>query len=95
MTELVGGPSLTVVAEWWRGQATRRLSILASVDVEPLTEDLAKAAGETLAAVKQSTLVDAIVMASTASRRDLVYSSDVEDLERLRARFPGVHVLGV
>ncbi len=84
-----------VIAEWWRGQTTLRLSILASVDIEPLSEELAKAAGETLAAVKGSTLVDAIVMASAASRGDLVYSSDVEDLERLRARFPGVRVLGV
>jgi predicted nucleic acid-binding protein len=84
-----------VVAEWWRGQTTLRLSILASVDVEPLTEELAKAAGEALAAVKGSTLVDAIVMASAASRGDVVYTSDVEDLERLRTRFPSVRVLGV
>ena len=84
-----------VVAEWWRGQTTLRLGILASVDVEPLTEELAKAAGEALAAVKGATLVDAIVMASAASRGDLVYTSDVEELERLRTRFPGVRVLGV
>jgi predicted nucleic acid-binding protein len=84
-----------VVAEWWRGQKTLRLGILASVDVEPLTEELAKAAGEALAAVKGATLVDAIVMASAASRGDLVYTSDVEELERLRTRFPGVRVLGV
>ena len=84
-----------VVAEWWRGQTTLRLGILASVDVEPLTEELAKAAGEALAAVKGATLVDAIVMASAASRGDLVYTSDIDDLERLRTRFPGVRVLGV
>jgi predicted nucleic acid-binding protein len=84
-----------VVAEWWRGQKTLRLGILASVDVEPLTEELAKAAGEALAAVKGATLVDAIVMASAASRGDLFYTSDVEELERLRTRFPGVRVLGV
>jgi hypothetical protein len=48
-----------------------------------------------LAAVKGATLVDAIVMASAASRGDLVYTSDVEELERLRTRFPGVRVLGV
>lgn len=83
-----------VVAEWWRGRTTLRLGILASVDVEPLTEELAKAA-EALAAVKGSTLLDAIVMASAASRGDLVYTSDVEDLERLRTRFPSVRVLGV
>jgi predicted nucleic acid-binding protein len=84
-----------VVGEWWRGRTDLRDGILASVDVEPLTEALAKLAGEALAVVKGATLVDAIVMASAASRGDIVYSSDVEDLERLRGRFPGVRVLRV
>jgi predicted nucleic acid-binding protein len=84
-----------VVGEWWRGRTSLRLSILQSVDVEPLSEALAKEAGETLAAVKGATLVDAIVMASAASRGDVVYTSDVEDLERLRVRFPSVRVQGV
>ena len=84
-----------VVGEWWRGRADPRVAILESVDVEPLTEALAKLAGEALAAVKGATLVDAIVMASAASRGDIVYSTDVEDLERLRGRFPGVRVLRV
>jgi predicted nucleic acid-binding protein len=82
-----------VVGEWWRGRTDLRDNILESVDVEPLTEALAKLAGEALAAIKRATLVDAIVMASAASRGDIVYSSDVEDLERLRRRFPGVRVL--
>jgi predicted nucleic acid-binding protein len=82
-----------VVGEWWRGRTDLRDRILASVDVEPLTEPLAKLAGEALAAVKGATLVDAIVMASAATRGDIVYSSDIEDLERLRKRFPGVRVL--
>ena len=84
-----------VVAEWWRGRTDLRDAILASVDVEPLTAGLAKVAGETLAAVKDATLVDAIVMASAAARGDIVYTSDVDDLERLRRHFPGVRVLGV
>jgi predicted nucleic acid-binding protein len=84
-----------VVGEWWRGRTEVRDAILATVDVEPLTEKLAKIAGESLASVKGSTLVDAIVMASAASRGDIVYSSDVEDLEKLRTRFPNVRVLGV
>jgi len=54
-----------------------RDGILASVDVEPLTEALAKVAGEALAEVRGATRVDAIVMASAASRGDIVYSSDV------------------
>jgi hypothetical protein len=84
-----------VVGEWWRRRADLRDMILESVDVEPLTSDLAKRAGEALAAVPNATLVDAIVMASAASRGDLVYSSDTEDLERLRRYFPSVRVLRV
>lgn len=82
-----------VVGEWWRGRTDLRDSILHSMDVEPLTLELAKRAGEALAAVVGATLVDAVVMASSASRGDGVYSSDVEDLERLQSHFPGVRVL--
>ncbi len=84
-----------VVGEWWRGRTDLRDGILACVDVEPLTTALAKRAGEALAAVRGATLVDAIVMASAASRGDVVYTSDVRDLDRLRARFPNVRVLEV
>ena len=84
-----------VVGEWWRGRTDLRDSILESVDIEPLSEALAKLAGEALAAVAGATLVDAIVMASAATRGDIVYSSDVEDLERLRRHFPSVRVLRV
>lgn len=84
-----------VVGEWWRGRTDVRDHILASVDVEPLTETLAKLAGEALAVVRGATLVDAIVMASASTRGDVVFSSDLEDLERLRRYFPGVRVLGV
>lgn len=82
-----------VVAEWWRGRTDLRERILESVDVEPLTQPLAKRAGEALGAVKGATLVDAIVMASAASRGDIVYTSDLEDLERLRRYFPAVRIL--
>ena len=84
-----------VVGEWWRGRTDRRVRILAAVDVEVLTESLAKRAGEALAAVPGATLVDAIVMASAASRGDVVYTSDVGDLEALQRYFPAVRVLGV
>jgi predicted nucleic acid-binding protein len=82
-----------VVGEWWRGRTALRDSILLCVDVEPLTEALAKRAGEALAAVSGATLVDAIVMASAASRGDVVYTSDLEDLEKLRRHFPTVRLL--
>lgn len=84
-----------VLGEWWRGRTDLRDSIVASVDIEPLSEELAKRAGEALAAVPGATLVDAIVMASAAARGDVVYTSDVSDLERLRKRFPSVRVLAV
>jgi predicted nucleic acid-binding protein len=78
-----------VIAEWWRGRSDVREHILASVVVEPLNERLARLAGECL---EGTTTVDAIVMASAAQRGDAVYTSDVADLERLRAFFPPVRV---
>ncbi|HEV3189077.1 MAG TPA: hypothetical protein VGY54_01200 [Polyangiaceae bacterium] len=63
--------------------------------IESLSDSLAERAGEALAAVRDATTVDAIVMASAASRGDAVYTSDVDDLEQLRAYFRGVHILGV
>ena len=83
-----------VVAEWWRGATDIRSAILDSVDIEPLTLRLAQIAGEAMGAVPGATLVDAIVMASAASRGDIIYSSDVHDLERIRRVFPSVRILG-
>jgi predicted nucleic acid-binding protein len=83
-----------VIAEWWRGPTDVRRAILDAVDVEPLTLRLAQLAGEAMGQVPGATLVDAIVMASAASRGDVIYSSDVHDLERLRRFFPGVRILG-
>ena len=82
-----------VVAEWWRAEGRRSRLILERVDVEPVTERLAKIAGEALAAVPGATAVDAIVMASAAQRGDAVFTSDIEDLERLRRHFPDVRLL--
>jgi hypothetical protein len=84
-----------VVTEWWRGRSDLREAILESVEIEPLTSTLAKIAGEALAVIRSATVVDAVVMASAASRGDIVYSSDVGDLEKLRRHFPGVRVLAV
>ena len=84
-----------VITEWWRGRTDLREDIVASVRVEPLTDAIARLAGEALARVKGATPIDAIVMASAALRGDLVYTSDTRDLERLRSHFPGVRVLGV
>lgn len=82
-----------VVAEWWRAESRRSRLILERVDVEPVTERLAKIAGEAMAAVPGATAVDAIVMASAAQRGDAVLTSDVDDLDRLRRHFPEVRLI--
>ncbi len=57
-----------VVAEWWRG-GRAQAQLLKLVEVEPLTERLAKSAGKALAAVSSATVVDAIVIASAGCLR--------------------------
>ena len=84
-----------VIVEWWQGRSDRREAILALVNVEPLSQRLARVAGEALAAVRGATSTDAVVMASAASRGDAVLTSDPDDLARLRAYFPSVRVLVV
>lgn len=79
-----------VLGEWWRGDPRQR-EILEGVDVEDVSEQLGKLAGEAIAALPGATVVDAIVMASAAQRGDVVYTSDFKDLERLRAHFLGVY----
>ncbi len=84
-----------VIMEWWRRRTDLGERILGSVNVEPLDLSLAKTVGEALAAVPGATPIDALVMASAARRGDVVYTTDVDDLERLRRHFPGVRVLAV
>jgi predicted nucleic acid-binding protein len=84
-----------VLGEWWRGRTDLREAIRLSVRVEPLTDVIARLAGEALAKVKRATAIDAFVMASAALRGDVVYSSDLEDLERLRTFFPSVRVYSI
>ena len=85
-----------VVVEWWRGQRGPAALILDPFDVEALDDALAHVAGDALARVGAGpSVVDAVVMASAASRGDRVLTGDVADLERLRAVFPAVRVLRV
>lgn len=84
-----------VIIEWWRGRTDRREDILEEVLPEPTTVALAQRTGEALAIVRSATPLDALVMASASTRGDVVFTSDVGDLERLRAVFPEVRVLAV
>jgi hypothetical protein len=84
-----------VIVEWWRGRTDVRERILSGLRVEPLSGALAQTAGEALAAIKSASAIDAVVMASAAMRGDVVYTSDIVDLERLSRHFPTVRVLSV
>ncbi len=92
---------LPVIGEWWRGQTDWREKILTAVWIEPLTLHTVKLAGEALASLSSQRkgrgpgIVDAIVMASAASRGDVVYTGDLDDLERLASFFPEVRVLSL
>ncbi len=80
-----------VLCEWWRGRSDVHDRIVRGVRVEPMDAELAKAAGEALSAVRGSAVVDAVVMAWG----DIVYTSDFDDMERLRSYFPAVRILRV
>ena len=81
-----------VVAEWWRANTNRNRLMLLGMNIEPSTERLARIAGEALAEIPNATTIDAIVMASAAQRGGAVFTSDLDDLERLRRCFPSVRV---
>ena len=92
-----------VLVEWWReprdspvpanwsesASVGQRKRILQAMLVEPLDERLAKIAGAAAGLVGASA-VDAIVMASAAQRGDVVFTSDLSDLQRLQRVFPDV-----
>ena len=98
---LISGIELTVptavVVEVWRGgpRAARTAKLLAACIVEPLSEPLARTAGEALGVVRGAGVVDAIVMASASTRGDRVLSSDPGDLGRLTGVFPKVTVVRI
>jgi predicted nucleic acid-binding protein len=83
-----------VLAEWWRGRPSARMALLLEgVRIEVVDGELARLAGEAMAAVPAATAIDALVMASAALRGGVVYTSDVGDLQRLGRHFPEVRVL--
>jgi predicted nucleic acid-binding protein len=62
--------------------------------VEPLTEALAKQAGELVGRVPGSTAIDATVAVSAAQRGDTVITSDPADLQRLADDLGAIYVWG-
>lgn len=90
-----------VVAEWWRGRSDVRDRIKLGVTLVPFPVRAAEAAGVVLGAIRGRKLraawaIDVMVMAFAATYGGgLVYTSDIDDLERIGAHFPGVRVLSV
>lgn len=83
------------IVEWWAARTDRRERILAAVNtVEPLADDIAKAAGAARARVKGSGVVDAIVIATAALRSGIVITRDIDDFDALAAHFAGVRIFG-
>jgi predicted nucleic acid-binding protein len=87
-----------VIAEWWRRGAREkeRFEILRAVRIEALGLHIARLAGIAVGLVPGAGTIDAIVMASASLRGDTVYTSDPDDLARLRdgvAEFAGVQIL--
>lgn len=87
---VVTTPSV-VYAEWWRGQQGPAATLLDAngIVVERVDRNIAHRVGAVLAAVKRRQgrgerllLVDAVVTA--AARGDVIYTSDVDDLEYIR-----------
>lgn len=79
----------TAVVEWWR-KGHGQSDILELGALEPLTEAIAKAAGEALGEVRGATAIDATVMASAAQRGDRVFTSAPADMQRLHSYFRAV-----
>jgi predicted nucleic acid-binding protein len=85
-----------VVVEWWRGQRGPIAKLIEDFVVEPLSESLARLAGEALGRCATGpSPTDAVVMASAAQRGDLVLTGDIGDLTKLQSSFPAVRLLSV
>lgn len=84
-----------VIVEVWRGgtRSARVARLLSAAIVEPLSEGVARRAGEALATSKAASVVDAVVMSSAAQRSDRVLTGDLDDLRRLQHHFPGVRLV--
>lgn len=95
-SETVTVPTVVLV-ECWGSPTNAVAELLALCAVEDLTEALACEAAKARASVGGGvSAVDAVVMASAASRGDVVYTGDYDHLARLRdSYFKSVKILSV
>jgi hypothetical protein len=76
-----------VVAQSWRGGGRQALlaRLLAGCDVEAFDEGQARAVGSLAVRAATTDIVDACVVEGAMRRRDLVVSSDPDDLQAIAA----------
>ena len=76
-----------VLAQSWRGGGRQALlaRLLAGCDVEALDEDRARSVGSLATRAATTDIVDACVVEGAIRRRDLVVSSDEDDLQAIAA----------
>ncbi len=88
---------VVVIAEVWRGGArsVRISTLLQACLVDPLTEEIARRAGEAVGHVRGAGVIDAIVMASAAQRSGAVLTSDLDDLAALSSQFSDVKLISI
>jgi len=90
-----------VIAEWWRGRSDVRDRIKTAITLIPFPVRAAEAAGVALGQIRgerdrAKLSVDVMVMAFAATLGGaLVYTSDLDDLQKLTRYFPEVRLLGV
>lgn len=76
-----------VLAQSWRGESRQALlsRLLTGCDVEPLGDGQARSVGSLAAHAATGDIVDACVVEGALRRRDLVVSSDEDDLQAISA----------
>jgi predicted nucleic acid-binding protein len=101
----VGPPPVVptaVIAESWRGgtrQSWHVRRLLTNCRIEPLTDEIARLAGELLTSAGNaldrkggSRVVDAVVVITASRFGDTILTSDSSDLSLLAIDFPALHV---
>lgn len=83
--EIVPTVPAPVLAEAWRGGARQALlsRLLSSCEVEPLTEEHARAVGVLAGRARHDDIVDVTVVEGAIRRRDGVVTADGADLRRI------------
>lgn len=88
-----------VVAEFWQGKHGRAVTGLIELAALADTRHVAQRAGEALNAIGKArrgpSIVDAIVAATAHAHRDVVLTTDPDDLHVLAAHFRGLKVLAL